>query len=87
MCRQRDLTRRALPIEKPDDDLDEIPILWKLAARPRRSEVGEIPTFGHETVKALSQAQYRFDGVVGEVVAGEEARLSAFLSLPGGRTV
>src|SRR6266516_1567270 len=76
-----------LAIEEADDQLGCKRLHREGAFRPRLTEVGQVPPLGDEAVETPGMSQYGLNGVVGQIVPGEEAPLLSVLALPGDRAV
>src|SRR4030095_11720869 len=74
--------RRALGIEKADDQLRASALLPYATATPWCTEIGDVPSTGHQPEESSLEAEYGFDGEMGEVVPRKERSLSAQLALP-----
>src|SRR5207237_9368696 len=74
-------TRPPLPIEEPHDELRHECLGRERATGPRLSEVFEVPALRHQAVETARVPEDRLDGIVGQIVQGEEASLLAVLSL------
>src|SRR5207245_1476568 len=57
------------------------------ATRPRVPEVGQVPALSHQTVETARVSEDGLDGIVGQIMKGEEASLLAVLTLPCDRAV
>jgi len=60
-----DVPTGALEIQKADNHLTEIGSERHRSARPRISEIGQVPAGGDEAVKSVAVPENGFDGVVG----------------------
>src|SRR2546425_10976837 len=78
---------RALTIEEAHDELGRERLNRKRALGPGLAEVRQVPPLGNETVEASQVSQDRLHGVMGQVVAREEAPLLPILTLPRDRAV
>src|SRR5262249_1724519 len=70
----QDWTLAAFEFDDSDDVLGGLRIGRNPAAGPRRTEVGDVPTGGDESVKPEAMLEHRLNGVVSEIMQRKEAR-------------
>src|SRR4051812_28066415 len=81
------LAAGSLEVEETHDHFADVRVERQPSAWPRISEVRKIPARCDEPIKTAAVAEYRLDGVVGQVVSREKPGLTSFLSLPGRSSV
>jgi len=77
----------ALTIQEPDYQLRRERVKRQRPPRPRRTEIGKIPTLRHETIEPPVPAEHGLYGIMSQIMEGEEAALLTVLTLPSDRSV
>src|SRR5688572_26603657 len=72
----------ALDIEEANEMFDSDGFARQLSTRPPPLRVRDVPAFGHESEESLATLERRLDGVMREIMPGNEFGVTRALSLP-----